>query len=360
MQSAAVRTARRAFAGLVLAGMMSVGVTVPCLARPKPTNTSKPIKEAMFVPIDGIEQWVTIEGADRANPMILFLHGGPGDALSPFSHALFSSWEDRFTLVQWDQPGAGKTFAKTGDSIASTLTIERVVNDGIAVADYARRRLRKKKLILFGGSWGSVIGVRMAKARPDLFYAYVGTAQIVDMKANLAATYSTVLQDPRNANNAEAVKDLESLGPPPWANPTPAFVRIVRWARLFQAQRSKPLPDLRKILSPDYSDDDMKAWRAADDFSQAHFFGTSGAGEFWNINLEVLGSEFKIPIFISQGSGDLVAVPKLAQDYLTGLRAPDKQFVLIENTDHNALIEAPDVFLQEFLNRVRPLAVSKR
>ena len=134
------------------------------------------IDEAMFIPVGGAEQWITIRGRDRANPVILVVHGGPGAANAPFA-PLFLPYEKDYTLVQWDQPGAGKTFGRAGDQIASGLRIENVAAQGVEVAEYIERHLNKPKVILLGWSWGSIIGIEMARARPDLFVAYVGTGQ---------------------------------------------------------------------------------------------------------------------------------------------------------------------------------------
>src|SRR6266851_1301855 len=126
------------------------------------------IDEAMYVSIGGIEQWIQIRGEDRANPVLLILHGGPGGSwrhLTP----LFLDWEKQFAIVQWDQRGAGKTLESTGAGIASTMSVDRMAADGIEVAEFLRKHLHKDKVILLGHSWGSILGIRMAKARPDLF-----------------------------------------------------------------------------------------------------------------------------------------------------------------------------------------------
>ncbi len=91
------------------------------------------IDEATYVSVGGIEQWITIRGQDRANPVLLFLHGGPADVTNPWTFALFAPWEERFTVVQWDQRGAGRTLRRTGPAVAATLILDRIVQDGIEV-----------------------------------------------------------------------------------------------------------------------------------------------------------------------------------------------------------------------------------
>jgi pimeloyl-ACP methyl ester carboxylesterase len=93
--------------------------------------SAKGIDEARFVTVGGIEQWITIRGEDRDNAVLLFLHGGPGDVSNPWSFALFAPWEKPFCVVQWDQRGAGRTLRKSGPGVAPTITVDRMVQDGI-------------------------------------------------------------------------------------------------------------------------------------------------------------------------------------------------------------------------------------
>ncbi len=137
-------------------------------------DPTRGIDEESYIEIGGIEQWVTIRGQDRDNPVLLFLHGGPGDVTNPWTFAIFAGWEKVFTVVQWDQRGSGRTLRKTGPAIAPTITVERMTQDGIELAEYLRKHLGKEKIFLVGHSFGSILGVRMARLRPELFYAYVG------------------------------------------------------------------------------------------------------------------------------------------------------------------------------------------
>src|SRR5688500_1447220 len=151
------------------------------------------IREHGFIRIGGIEQWITVDGADRDNPVVLFLHGGPGNATSAFAGAMFAGWEKDFTLVQWDQRGAGRTFGRSGPSIASTLSTDRMASDGVEVAEYLAKRLDKRRIILVGNSWGSLLGVHIVKRKPALFHAYVGTGQFVNMRENFRVSHQRVL-----------------------------------------------------------------------------------------------------------------------------------------------------------------------
>ena len=94
-----------------------------------------PISGEGFVLIGGIDQWLTIDGSRCDKPVVLFLHGGPGNPLSPFSRSLYGSWSKDFTIVQWDQRGAGMTFGRNPGTANTTLTMDRMAADGIEVAE---------------------------------------------------------------------------------------------------------------------------------------------------------------------------------------------------------------------------------
>src|SRR5262249_42939091 len=116
---------------------------VPATQSSSPSNPPRGIDEASFIRIGGIEQWVTVRGQDRDNAVLLFLHGGPGDVTNPWTFALFAPWEKHFTVVQWDQRGAGRTLKRNGPSIAPTLTVDRIAQDGVELAEYLRKHLGK-------------------------------------------------------------------------------------------------------------------------------------------------------------------------------------------------------------------------
>src|SRR5262245_24656210 len=137
-------------------------------------NGVQRLEEASFLTIGGIEQWVTIRGDDRRAPVLLLVHGGPADVQSPFV-STYAPYEKDFVLVQWDQRGAGRTFAKSG---AAGVALEKIVADGIDLAAQLHKRFPKQKLIVFGHSWGSVVATEMVQQRPELFDVYVGTGQV--------------------------------------------------------------------------------------------------------------------------------------------------------------------------------------
>ena len=313
------------------------------------------IREDAFVLLGGIEQWVTIRGDSCANPVILFLHGGPGNTLSPYADAIFGAWEKTFTLVQWDQRGAGRTYGRSTPPAESTLTIERMTEDGIQLATYLTRHLGKRKIILVGGSWGSVLGVHMVKSRPDLFHAYVGVSQIVGYRENQAAGYAKVLAMARAAGDQRTVSALEALGPPPWANPRNSGI-LRRATRAYEELTSTPAPESWWVPSPAYDKPQIRAdYQEGEDFSYLQFVGLKGDGMFSGVDLPGLGMAFEVPVFIIMGSEDLVTTPDVAMRYFDGITAPAKEFVLVPRAGHDpneAIVDAEFRILNQRVRRI--------
>jgi len=327
-------------------------------AQALPVRTPEPVKEEMFVRIGNIDQWITIKGDDRNNPVVLFLHGGPGDALSPFADAMFAGWEKDFTLVQWDQRGAGRTYGKSGPSIEPTMSVERMVDDGIEVAEYLTKHLNKKKIIISGFSWGSTLGIYMAHARPDLFYAYVGNAQLVNERKNESASYTRVLELARATGDQQAVSALTAIGPPPWDS-LKKWPVYRKWKLFYQAKRATA-PPVPSTISPEYaSPGERDQYDAADDFSFLHFWGMKMSGPMQDVDLPALGTNFSIPIFILQGQEDLTALPELAEAYFDSIKAPRKQFYLVPGTGHEGSAAERDMTLKVLVEQVRPLALDR-
>jgi pimeloyl-ACP methyl ester carboxylesterase len=177
------------------------------------------IEEAAFVEIGGIEQWVTIRGDDDSSPVLLLLHGGPGDVQSPFV-STYAPYEKDFVLVQWDQRGAGRTFARSG---AADLTLERLIADGIELSEWLHERFPGRKLILFGHSWGSIIATGIAQQRPDLFGAYVGTGQASTWDDTVRFQFAFLEQRYRDDGNTSGLAALEAIGNPDPKNPGQYF-----------------------------------------------------------------------------------------------------------------------------------------
>lgn len=317
-----------------------------------PISTPNGIAERGFVRIGGIEQWVTIRGEDRRNPAILILHGGPGDAVSQLAY-FFRHWEHEFTVVQWDQRGAGRTYGLYGNATPN-MTLDQFVADAADVADYARRRLHQRRVILLGHSWGSALGVYVVKRHPELFSAFIGTAQPVRTADLQARYYAYTLARLRADGNDAALGQLLQIGAPTYRSPKDQ--EVVR----FWLNHYLDVADRRYLLAATVVAlrNEKYSLQNFRDLQTGHLsFSLPIMGKAYDaVDLNCLGYDMPVPFFIIDGRSDRLAPPELAAGYFQKIRAPEKGMFLIDG-GHFALMSDSDDFLR-ILGRVRSIAIA--
>jgi len=311
------------------------------------------IDQTTFVPIGGIEQWISIRGDDRANPVLLVVHGGPGEAQWPQAE-IYKRWEKAFTIVQWDQRGAGHTFGRFGTKTPD-VTLDRISKDGVELAEYLCRILGKKKIIVLGHSWGSIVGTRMVQMRPNLFAAYVGTGQVTSWAAMVNTQYDLVLAKARRTGDPTTIKQIEADRPDP-ANAKQYF----NFSRKYQVRSLWPEPDqawLRHLRSqlPELQARDPEQFKYLEEGSV--FQGEQVLPDQLATNLPKTACDINIAYFVIQGRDDVVTPTQAAVEYFKCVRAPKKELILIANAGHFAFMTASEKFLRALTSTVRPIAI---
>jgi len=312
------------------------------------------------VRIGGIDQWIEVRGQNVDNPILLFLHGGPGIAFIPLASAFQDPWESHFTVVEWDQRGAGKTYSSNDRALQRrTMTIPRMQKDTLDLVNYLRARFHRRKIIVVGDSWGSVLGLWLAHEHPDLLYAYVGVGQVVNMRQNAVLQYQAALQQARNRNNQPAIQELQGLAPypPPVADMHKMFV-VNKWAGKLLGPPQKPdsFTDVRRILTslisaPEYSLADDIGFVRGQMFSGEVLFP-----ELSLVDLSRLGPNFDVPVFFFEGRQDPYCQPSLIQQYSQTIKAPHMELVWFDQSGHFPYYEEPQKFNIELVQRVLPFA----
>ncbi len=314
------------------------------------------IDTLMALEIGGIKQWISVRGANPSNPILLFIHGGPGSPMMPESWTFERPWEDFFTVVQWDQRNAGKTFSAAGRKPDPHLTIDRMQADAEALVDSLRHRYGKQKIFLMGHSWGSILGLRVAQARPEWLYAYIGVGQVVNGMRNEVVGYRQTLAEARRVGNDSAVRALEALAPYPDPGRPLSMDKIIierRWdvalgGMLYGKSRDQSSDAWQ--LSPDYT--------AYDDTSAILGIGISVKALLPAMAATDFDADtvFRTPVFIFAGKEDRTTPESEAKAYFDRIHAPAKTFFEIDHAAHYVVNEAPGVVLLDLVQHVRPLA----
>ncbi len=310
------------------------------------------IQESMFVPIGGIEQYVLIRGENKNNPVILFLHGGPGLATSPL-YPWFIPWEKHFTMVQWDQRGAGKTYGRYGKNTPD-LTADRLESDGIELAEYLQKHLRTENIILLGHSWGSYLGLRMIAHRPDLFKAFIGTGQSIKGDEGDLIGYNLVLKKARDAGDSKTIEALIKIGAPPWKDFKTMMAARNSYVN-YTPQKERPVVYMKRsiptaLFAPGMSLNDIRNNIYGSLFSLDIF------ASFLNtIDARGIGLSYDVPIYFILGDLDYVNPVPLVERFVKDITAPHKEIVILNGAGHNTVLTDPDRFLLELLPRLLPL-----
>ncbi len=308
----------------------------------------KPISEMRYVELNGVEQWVLIRGENIENPILLVLHGGPGTSEAAFFRAFNSALEESYTVVHWDQRGAGKSYNPA--VFDSEISIATYLADLDLLIDHLRSRLSKDKVLLLGHSWGSALGIIYAQSHPEKLMGFVGVGQMSDMVENERRSFLRVLGKAQLAENETAVRELEQVGPPPYDWKGMLVQR--KWVRHFGGGQSRH----HSIFSLAITALRQSEANALDLFRFIQ--GEEKAlralwPEIAELDLSSKYRDFEVPIFFLLGRHDGFILPDLAEDYFNQIDAPMKRLIWFENSAHSPPFEEPELFNHVMTNNVR-------
>ena len=340
--------------GLLVVGALAVRAlaqhqTAEALA----IRTPNGIDEERFVRIGGADQWITIRGQDRRNPLLLILHGGPGSPLS-YLQRQFEPMERHYVVVQWDQPGGGKTLARNGGLVDPRIDMARLVADGIALSQYLRGRLHHDKIILVGHSFGSILGAKMVQARPDLYAAFVGTGMAGRTQLEWQRwAYADLLAQTQGAGDAKGFAEMhDGVGPPPWADDSPQIMHLAHAARPYLPPSLGYFDHLRILLATPH-------WSLSDILAVPKGMAGMLHAAVWKPEARdayLAGPiAFTTPFLVIQGGDDKTTPVVLAHPWFERVQAPAKAFVVIPGQGHEALSWDNAAFTQALDANLPPL-----
>ena len=311
---------------------------------------------AMFekVMLGGVEQTILIRAHDPANPVLLFLHGGPGSPETPLVVHFNQELEKHFVVVNWDQRGAGKSFSKKIPE--ESFTIDKFAEDTHQLVTWLKQKYDQEKIFLVGHSWGSGLGMYVVEQYPEDFHAYVGTGQIVDLRRNEQLSYEFVLEHARQADHEKAVKQLEKIGYPEngeYKDGLKGTMTQRKWLTIFGGflygeSSMKPVFQVYS-RSPEYTFFDMIRFLKGSRRSLQLLLD-----EILEINLIEQVPAVQVPVYFVIGRHDYTTPFVLAEEYFDQLQAPYKEFIWFEKSAHSPPFEEPDKFHRLMIEKVLP------
>jgi pimeloyl-ACP methyl ester carboxylesterase len=292
-----------------------------------------------------------IRGDNLENPPLVLLHGGPGMAETMMFRHCNAVLERGFTVIYWDQRGAGRSFNRKISR--SSMTVAQFVADLNELVDTVRARLGKTQVVLFGHSWGSVLGALYAARYPDKVAVYVGGAQIGDTQAGEAASYQFALAEAERLHNRKALQALRKIGAPPYD--ASRLMKERTWVQRLAGQMTpRALWDLGRVFlgAPESSIFELPNVVRGFRFSLDAMWAEVSA-----LNLLTLVPELPMPVFFFLGRRDHWVPPETSVAYFNALKAPSKQLVWFEESGHEMFADEPDKFNRTMTELVRPVAV---
>jgi pimeloyl-ACP methyl ester carboxylesterase len=308
--------------------------------------------------IGGSDQWVLQRSENVDNPLILFLHGGPGTSQLTGNRRNTRELEKSFIVVNWDQRGAGKSYGAIHD--AAKMNIDQFVADTRELTLVLLEKFGKRRIVLAGHSWGSAIGAMAVAKYPELYSCFVGIGQIANMAEGELASYRWTLDQARKMKARRAVRALEKMGPPPYAGD---------W-------RAKTISERSYVARFGGEVHNSRLGAVGIVLGNVLFSAEYGLFDRLNVFRGVLGSmkllwpqlfkvdlfssvpEMKVPVFFMEGRHDHEVPPEIAARYFAALKAPAKELMWFENSAHMVNSEERDLFCKVLVDKVRPIALT--
>ncbi len=324
----------------LLAGLLRPASTAPIVdADGDPVPGS--IAELVEVPIGGHDQSIMLRGNSADAPVLLFLEGGPGGTGIGRIRNSGEDLEQSFVVATWDQRGAGKSY----DALepASTLTLDQMVQDTLAVTTYLRDRFDQEKIYLVGSSWGTIIGTLAVQRSPDQFHAYVGTGQMVDPFATDKLMYAESLADAEARGDDGMAEKLRAMGPPPYddsLNYPVAIASNPKWTNFehgadYDVSSDYPL----SLFVSEYTL--IEQLRAMTALAEAYHVLYP---QLADIDFRTQVPRLEVPVYLVEGRHEAAGRETLAKEWFRGLSAPSKEYVYFDHSGHTPPYDEPGRF----------------
>jgi len=310
------------------------------------------INKKIKIELNGLKQKIHIKG-DPQKPILLFLHGGPGVCNRHMCTAYNQDLLEHFMVVGWDQRGTGGSYWGCDHS---KMTIDLLTDDAKALVDYLCDTYSKEKIFVIGGSWGSLLGTKLAYKYPEKLYAFIGFGQFVDGELNEKISYEFALEEAKKANDQESVDKLIKLGPPVMACYKGGYDGMLIQREVMNKYGGYS----KKNKSSSYTGGLAKAYLFSGEYVPTDVLGVLLGSrktlenmwpEIGRVKLENECINFKIPYYIFDGALDKNTPADLVEDYYSRINAPDKELIWYKESGHNPLIDEPELFKANLIDK---------
>ncbi|WP_234122434.1 alpha/beta fold hydrolase [Clostridium hydrogenum] len=306
------------------------------------------IAELRKVKLNGSNEWITIRGKNKDKPILLFLAGGPGGTLLSATRIQLKALEDNFVVVNWDQPGAGKSCNAVK---VDFLTPKRYVSDAYELTKYLCQRFNKKKIYVCGESWGSALGIMLVKQHPELFSAFVGTGQMISFTDTELYDYNTAIKMAKENGDSKVVEKLKKQSLPPYYGNGAVLKAWTYYSYLDECmQRNKNIwnsgySTFSEMAGPEYGLYDKLNYILGMIKTYDRVYP-----QLYGIDFRKQDEKIDVPVYIFQGRHDINAPTEFVQEYYDKLKAPSKKLIWFEHSGHDTWRNENKKFCNTMIN----------
>jgi pimeloyl-ACP methyl ester carboxylesterase len=336
--------------GLLLAGIILLVIKSPGKLEPLKDSSGNVIVGALaeknFIEIGGTRQGFFIRTENPTNPVLLFIHGGPGSPSFPYSlpYETPERLEKYFTVCYWEHRGAGMSYSASIDP--ATMTIAQITEDARQMTAYLQNRFKQEKIYLTGHSFGSYLGIKVITKYPENYLAFIGIGQISNQLESEKLALDFMLQHATEINDKDALTKLKPFDGQATDFPSDDFLmlrsQLLSKYGVGMAHQNFSMAGLIKdvLLFGGYTFPEKMGYIKGSLLSSKLFDNTM------KDNLFESSTSIDIPVYFIQGKYDYITSYALAQEYLNKIEAPTKAFFTFENSAHAPFLEEPEKFIQ--------------
>jgi proline iminopeptidase len=341
--------------GLVL--LVAWPASTPPVLDPDGRAIPGSLNELSTVDLGGTEQTIMIRAADPDAPVLLYLSGGPGQSDLAFSRVFSQGWVQDFVVVDLDQRGNGRSYAAIDP--VEAFTLDRAVADVVELADILRERFDEERIYVMGESWGTILGVLAVQERPDLFHAFIGSGQMVDIVDTDRRVYADLVAYAEGAGDADLAASLAAIGEPPYRDMPWANANLLTWydylyepytpSASYIARGEAAGLDPFGALGSEYAFiDKLNVLRGLiDTFAIVY-------PQLYDLDLRETATRLEVPVYVLDGAAELDGRRDLALEWFAMLDAPSKQLVTYEGAAHSVAFEQADAVQALLLETIVP------
>ncbi|MEW5250960.1 alpha/beta fold hydrolase [Microbulbifer discodermiae] len=279
---------------------------------------------------NGAKLYLEVSGRDSSKPLILFLHGGPGDVelgLIPFQVGVGRALEEKYLVAYLHQRGAGRSLEVRKD----TLTIENNIEDVHNIVSFLKKRYKKDNVILIGHSWGGALAALYAREHPDDLEQVIFISSYQSAEEQAQTSLNATLQWAKKEGNQLAIQELKQYQ----ESPTENYQLLSKWASRANGGIANGV-DIRGFIADEKINEQFPGWQerrgnlAAEMDNELQAMSVSGDID-----------HLKLPALFVVGENDTITTPSQVRADYKRYRG-SKCLMILKDSHHLPFMDAQE------------------